>query len=791
MGKVVETIAFAAVEIAVAVLAPEFLPATWSLLAVSAATAAIEIGVALAANALIGPTTPKGLATQLNNQQQRLFVSMDTTTPRKIVFGDTAGATDLRYQTYSDKDTSDQGYYHQIIAVASHQVNSIYEIWLDNEKAWTSAGGVQGRYAGFLTVSAINLGTSSNGIAVDSVWTTSCTLTGCAYIYLKYDLLGNATDGTNNSPFASGVSSRMTVRTQGALVYDPRLDSTVAGGSGSQRAATQSTWAWSSSASANPALQLLWYLLGWDINGKLAVGMGMPAARIDLASFAVAANACDESITLNGGGTEPRYRAAGVITEADDRQSVIESLCASMNAVLRDAGGKLSLTVLHNDLSTPVASFTESDILGEEKWQQTPDLSSTFNICRGRRVDPSDTSLYQLVDVTEAKLTSNDGIDRIDTADMPLVQSNGQAQRLLKQRLQRNQYQGRYTLTGKSRWWQTSLGDVVQLSHQGLGWANKLFRVAGQSISRTGETKMTLLEENAAIYAWDNSEAAAVTPGAPTIYNPANSPVLGKANYATKTAIVINGASAIQINADTNGTVTTALPKTSQYTASAGAVDFTTNASGSWSVNTVTGITTSIGAHTGLLSISAMAGSSAVLTITFVYGGVTRNYQVTVTKVNAPPTNSGGSGATGGTQGSTTTLGSAGSTTYDTTSGNTTQKSAVISATAGSGGQVQCVAPITFTTTLGISAHSCGTSGKWQWSAHGANTWADIAAEVGDTYDAQSDGVSEIDSGLISVTQTKTGLTNGTVYDFRFLWRRSSGSGSALYESGTMTATGS
>jgi hypothetical protein len=52
----------------------------------------------------------------------------------------------------------------------------------------------------------------------------------------------------------------------------------------------------------------------------------------------------------------------------------------------------------------------------------------------------------------------------------------------------------------------------VQLSHQSYGWSNKLFRVVEQKISRTGQTKITLLEENTAIYAWDNSEAAAVTP---------------------------------------------------------------------------------------------------------------------------------------------------------------------------------------------------------------------------------------------------------------------------------------
>lgn len=523
MSKTLLTVAF----IVAAVAAPELIPgllgvAAGSLVAI-AATAAVEVGLSLAANQLIGPSTPKGIGGQVNNQVQRLFTTSDTTAPRKIVFGITAGATDLRYQSYTG---TNQRYYEQIIAVASHQVNSIFEIWFDNEKAWTSSGGVQGRYVGFLTVDAITLGTSSNGIAIDGTWTSTCTLTGCAYIHLKFDLLGTAaTGGTNNSPFASGVTSRVTVRTNGALIYDPRLDSTVSGGSGSQRANTQSTWAWDANASRNPALQLLWYLLGWKINGKLAVGRGIPPARLDLASFAVAANACDASITLNGGGTEPRYRADGVVTEGDDPQSVIESLCAAMNAVLRDAGGKLSLTVLTNDLASPVASFTEADILGSEQWDQTPSLSSTFNICRGRRVDPSDNALYQLVDVPEASLTSNDGIDRIDTMDMPFVSSNGQAQRLLKQRLQRKQYQGKFTLTGNARWWQTSLGNVIQLSHAGLGWTNKLFRVAAQSISRDGTTKMTLIEENAAIYAWSNNEAAAVTPGTPTIYDPLHSPL--------------------------------------------------------------------------------------------------------------------------------------------------------------------------------------------------------------------------------------------------------------------------
>ena len=482
------------------------------------AVAAIAVGIALTNTFLLGPSLPRGLST---SPASRLYATLAPTSPRKWAFGTTALATDVRYQSYTG---TNQDYYNQIVCVASHQVNAITEIWLDNEQAWTSAGGVQGRYAGFLTVTAITLGTSANGIAIDGVWTASCTLTGCAYVYLKFKISDNS--DTSKSPFAGGVSSRVTIRGNGALVYDPRLDSTVVGGAGSQLAGTQSTWAWSATASRNPALQLLWYLLGWQINSKLALGMGLPSARIDLPSFITAANACDTSITLNGGGTEPRYACDGVLSEGDDRTAVIDALASQMNAVLRDAGGKLSLTVIVNDLATPTASFTEKDILGAEQWDQTPQLHKTFNIVRGQRIDPSDNALYQPSDFPEVKLTSNDGIDRIDTIQYTLTQSNGQAQRLAKQRLQRNQYQGQYSFTGGPRWWQTSLGNVVQLSHQGLGWSNKLFRVVGQAISRGGDTKMTLLEENAAIYAWANNETAAVVAATPTVYDPRNAPIL-------------------------------------------------------------------------------------------------------------------------------------------------------------------------------------------------------------------------------------------------------------------------
>jgi hypothetical protein len=487
--------------------------------------AVIGVSLMVAGTLIAGAPKPKALST---SPTDRLTATLDPTTPRKIAWGNTALGCDVRYQAFTG---ANQEYLEMIICHASHKVAGSDKLYLDNELAWDAAtGGVHGRYATYLTVTPILEGTSSNGIAIDGTWTSSCTLTGCAYTHLKAKLTGP--DDKTQSPFSGGVTNRMTFIGRGALIYDPRKDSTVAGGSGTHRADDQTTWQWDDNAARNPALEELWYELGWRINGKLAVGKGVPPARLDLASYAVAANACDELVTLKDGtSTEPRYRGDTVVSEGDDPGAVRDNLCATMNAVLRDAGGKLALAVLHNDLATPVTphgktAFDEDDVLGDMQWDQTPSLNQTFNIVRGRRTDPSAVALFQPVDFPEVKLASPDGIDRIDTIDLLMVQSNGQAQRLAKQRLQRNQYQGKLTFTGGPNFWGLNIGDPFALKHAAFGWNPKLFRLAGQKIHRTGEVEIVAVEENTDIYAWDKEESDPVVPGAPVIYDPQNDPII-------------------------------------------------------------------------------------------------------------------------------------------------------------------------------------------------------------------------------------------------------------------------
>lgn len=448
------------------------------------------------------------------NAIDRLNASLVPDTPRKIVVGHTAMATDVRYQGFTG---TDQEYVHWILCAAAHECQSIDEFWFDTKMAWSASGGVTSDYADYLTVDVRNPGTSVNGIAIDSAWTSTATLTGCAYLHLRFKRTGDGKKA--ESPFSSSLPTRVTVRGRGALLPDIREVGCDAG--------DQATWDWFDDDSGrNPALQLLFYLIGWQIGGKLSVGRGMPVDRIDLDSFITAANFCDEPVSLAAGGTEPRYRCDGVFSEGDDPGLVIGNFCGAMNAVMRDTGGKLAVVCLHDTLSTPVAAFDETDILGSEEWAQTPPVDEFYNVVRGRYVDASDAGLYQLVDYPEIEIDSPDGIERSDQFDLAVVQSASQAQRLAKQRLQRNLYRGTYSAKFNERAWQVSLGDIVTLSHIALGWEEKLFRVLGHGISFSGVSSMVLQEENEDIYAWDEEESPPVVAADPVDYDALNSPLV-------------------------------------------------------------------------------------------------------------------------------------------------------------------------------------------------------------------------------------------------------------------------
>jgi hypothetical protein len=562
-----------------------------SLFGVSAAAFGLISTAASLGASLLAPKPKQPRASAAD--RDRLYATIDPRTPRKLVFGRTAMATDIRDQEFTG---ANKDFLHRFLVVASHTVNSIQEIWFDDKLAWTSAGGAQGEYNGYLTVNTRLVGNAGNAINISARMGNTRRFTGLAYVHLQYKLTGNTKK--TDSPFAQSVPSRMTIIGEGMPCYDPRQDSTIPGGSGAHRANNQATWTYGTHA-RNPACQMLTYLLGWRINGLLAVGKGIPANRIDLSSFITGANACDESVSLLAGGTEPRYRSDGIFSEADDMSTVLDQFKSTMNAVLDDADGQIRLTVLANDLGAPIATFGPDDVLGDVQWSPVSDLSDRLNIVRGTYTDPSVNSLYQSVDYPQISIAAPDGIDRIFSVDFPLVQSASQAQRLAKQRLQRAQYTGTLTCTMQFTAWRVQKNDVVRLNFPALGFTNKLFRVIETGVRVDGTVPMMLREENAAIYAWDRNEQPAVSAAASSTFSYTDSPLYQDIDDALLAAADAQATADGKIDSYYQANAPTGASEGDYWTDTDDANKLYRYTSGSWVLIRDTGIPTAIAAAAG------------------------------------------------------------------------------------------------------------------------------------------------------------------------------------------------
>lgn len=104
---------------------------------------------------------------------------------------------------------------------------------------------------------------------------------------------------------------------RGLREYDPRKDSTVAGGSGPQRINDPATWVFT----RNPAVHRLNYQLGLRAmnSGRTLIGEGKSLGQLDLATYFVAMNVCD---TIKAG--KPTYECGLWVTGADDHTEILK-----------------------------------------------------------------------------------------------------------------------------------------------------------------------------------------------------------------------------------------------------------------------------------------------------------------------------------------------------------------------------------------------------------------------------------------------------------------------------------
>ena len=257
MGNIVKTAVTIAVGAALVVFAAPvagFLGAAVS----ASSVATLGIGVALSGlTSLIRGGPSAGEEFENESAGQRLSLTVNTNMVREIAYGQVKSAGNLIFR---DTTGTDNIYLHMVTLLAGHEIESIETVlWGDEAVTITSNTAKNGKWKQYEKLGGAGQVAEANLVAASSKWTSTHVGAGLAYVVNRFE-------HDPEVEFKNGLQT-VTYVFKGRKMYDPRLDTTntAAGGSGTHRIGTETTYAWSD----NPALCLLDYMLGHSDNGEV------------------------------------------------------------------------------------------------------------------------------------------------------------------------------------------------------------------------------------------------------------------------------------------------------------------------------------------------------------------------------------------------------------------------------------------------------------------------------------------------------------------------------------------
>lgn len=368
-----------------------------------------------------------------------------------------------------------------------HACNQVDALRLNDEDL--PAGASATNYTG--TQGSANAGLVSAFAAQGITYTD--TLAGYAYSVVAMPV--KAFDG------ALAFSARI----RGRKLYDPRLDSTVAGGSGAHRLADPATWAYAD----NPALALA----DWLYSSTYGAG-----EAVVWTSVQTAANACDAMI---GSPAEKRRRLGLTLAAPTSVQAVAETLRAYAGCWLVPTSAGIKLLPDADAASAASYSHASGQIAAIEPLARA-DLGNVPTVVE---VVYTDTTQIPWRDASATAQLAGAGSTlpwRLSTVQMPGIQRHSQALREATERL------NKLTLIDLGTALEVfdagiahEIGDIVTVTHP-LGLSAQAFRVGSIEMPGPGRWRLSLREHDAAVYSDDVT--GATPPADATRTNPAGPP---------------------------------------------------------------------------------------------------------------------------------------------------------------------------------------------------------------------------------------------------------------------------
>jgi len=480
-------------------------------MAITTGTLILGAGYATVTYAIVGGIALMGAASIFGVGKQKmpkfggsgLTNNIDPVADFEVIYGEIRKGG---VKTYLET-TNNNKYMHMIITLAGHEVNSIGDIYLDDEVV--SFSGSDGTVTTSKWDSKVYI-KKFTGSSSQNVYSTLNALTykptqitsnfrgrgiACLYVRFEYDA----------DTFSNGVPL-VTAKIQGKKLYDPRKDSTNSAydsslGVSTHRTNNPSTWQYSD----EPALAIRDYLTS-------NLGLNAEQSRIDDGMISSAIDDC--ATTGVGGSQENSFKISGVITTGSSPEQNINTLLTSLNGTLFYSQGEWKL--LAGAYQTPDTSVSGANALGYDDIRGEISIATRFsrrdtvNTVRGTFIDGSNDGRFIETDYPQQQIPDlsedNNEVSILDL-ELPVTTKSAAAQRIAKQVL----FVGREQITlnadfSLEKAFGIQVGDTIQLTLDRYGWNQKDFRVTSWKMSgldgSAPSVNLGLQETSTTAYQW-------------------------------------------------------------------------------------------------------------------------------------------------------------------------------------------------------------------------------------------------------------------------------------------------
>lgn len=484
----------------------------------------------------------KALAPKNESDFGLLANARDAIAPQQIVYGEVRKGGVI---TYIESTGNKNKYLHQIIVLAGHEVNSIGDIYINDEVVTLNSDGVVTdakwgskilikKFTGADNQNIYNtLGAISNGPEWQVDGSAPSNNEGvnfkgegiaCLYVRMQY----------NKNVFAEGIPV-FTAKVQGKKVYDPRTSTTgysanaalcirdylVSSYGLDNTGDTNDTVFQAAANTCDETINLAATNAGSFISGKTYTIKTV--GTTDFTAIGASANTVGVTFTATGVGsgtgaavrggslTEKRYEMNGVISLNRTPSNILADMMTSCAGTLFWGQGQWHLKA--GDYTSPVKTFTLDDLRSSINIDTKHSRRDNFNIVRGTFNDASqDFITADYPEIRSSTFIANDnGVENELDLELPLTTSSAMAQRLAKMTLFRAREEMTVVADFSLSALEVECGDIIALTIDRYGWSAKEFEVVGWKFKNDGDAgdlrvTLNLRETSSSAFSWSAEE---------------------------------------------------------------------------------------------------------------------------------------------------------------------------------------------------------------------------------------------------------------------------------------------